>query len=92
MTMKTKKPNPAPLVDKTEAIDFLHLGLVCRYTQNFLIDTHAMLHEIIHDAPEEKRTAELLMAIETNIVAILKHNKIYVREPQPEPEPENPPF
>jgi len=49
-----------------------------------------MIEEIIEDAPDEIRTAELLCDIRSRVIQSLKDNGIQVIEPQTETF--NPPF
>lgn len=79
-------------LDLTNAIDFEQLGEAARRTQGNLIYIHQLLHEVLHKAPDEIRTAELLTQAYDFAVDALVANGITLVDPQPEPQPENPPF
>jgi len=81
---------PPSEIDLMNAIDFRHIGRVAQWTQENLIYIHKMVEEIIQDAPDEIRTAELLWDIQARVIQSLKDNGIEVIEPQDETT--NPPF
>ena len=81
---------PPSEIDLMNAIDFRHIGRVAQWTQENLIYIHNMIEEIIEDAPDEIRTAELLCDIRSRVIQSLKDNGIQVIEPQTETF--NPPF
>ena len=81
---------PPTEIDMMNAIDFRHIGRVAQWTQENLIYIHNIIEEIIEDAPDEIRTAELLSDIRALVIESLKDNGIQVI--QPEPETFNPPF
>ena len=83
---------PPTEIDMMNAIDFRHIGRVAQWTQENLIYIHNMIEEIIEDAPDEIRTAELLSQAYGFAVDALIANGITLVDPQPEPQPENPPF
>ena len=79
-------------LDLTEAIDFEHMGNMARKTQSNLIYIQQLLHDVLYNAPNEIRTAELLSQAYGFAVDALIANGITLVDPQPEPQPENPPF
>ena len=81
---------PPTEIDMMNAIDFAQIGKVAQWTQENLIYIHNMIEEIIEDAPDEIRTAELLCDIRSRVIQSLKDNGIQVIEP--ETETFNPPF
>ena len=81
---------PPTEIDMMNAIDFRHIGRVAQWTQENLIYIHNIIEEIIEDAPDEIRTAELLSDIRALVIESLKDNGIQVIEPQTETF--NPPF
>jgi len=81
---------PPTEIDRMNAIDFAHIGKVAQWTQENLIYIHNIIEEIIEDAPDEIRTAELLSDIRALVIESLKDNGIQVIEQ--ETETINPPF